>query len=75
MTCAACCVAAGYTAQDYQVGVLLLDRGQTIRGTYAHVLDAKTATTFAGEVNYDVNQGKNTTIIVGCAPFLVSFDL
>lgn len=49
------------------MGVLLLDKGQTIRGTYAHVLDAATGTTFAGEVNYDINQGKNTTIIIGCA--------
>lgn len=50
------------------MGVLLLDKGQTIKGTYAHVLDSAKATTVAGEVNYDINQGKKTTIIVGSAP-------
>ncbi|KAK9810665.1 hypothetical protein WJX73_008557 [Symbiochloris irregularis] len=58
-------VGAGYTAKEYQVGVLLLDKGQTIKGTYAHVLDASKGLTVAGEVNYDLNQGKKTTIIVG----------
>ena len=57
---------AGYTRLDYQIALLLADRGETVKLTGAHNIDTRQA--LAAEIAKSVNKDEATLITLGYAP-------
>lgn len=56
---------AGYTANDFQVAAVLTDKGETVKITGAHTIDATQA--LAGEVSKAVHKDEATLVTFGYA--------
>lgn len=56
-------MSAGYTALDFQVAALLTDKGETVKLSGAHVIDASQQ--LAGEVSKATQKEGSTTITLG----------
>ena len=55
---------AGLTRKDFQVGVSLLDKGQTLKAVYAHHISPTSAA--AAEVVRGLKEEAPTAIALGC---------